>query len=159
MRDHLPSASPFGALAVLATARAALGAAVSIDRRRGGRDASAQEQESVARRDLGELAERLTAHALRLRVRGATAGDTTSTAALAMAFEDHVLLGDLAETAGLAHQKLLSLYPAIEPELAEAARRLARDAESLAGSDGAAAPERLADPAAQLADAIRDALT
>ena len=160
MRDPLASASPFGALALLATARAAFGAARRVADRRAGRDASAQEPEPEARRALVELADRLAAHAVRLRVRGAVpAPDVTVTAALALAFEDSVLLSDLAETSALAHQKLLSVYPAVDPELPEAARRLARDAAERAGSDEARhAPIRLAESTVALVGALREAL-
>ena len=165
MRDPIIPASPFGALALLATARAAFTAARRIGDRRAGRDASEQEDAPTARRDLAELTDRLAAHAVRLRVR-AVAPLPESTpglpprrrgAALALAFDDHVLLSDLAETAGLAHQKLLSLFPTVGEDVAEAARRLARDAEDLAGSDAVdLAPGALAAPTAALVDALRD---
>lgn len=160
MRDHTSPASPFGALALLATARAALVATRRVADRRAGRDASAQEPAATARLDLAALADRLAAHGVRLRLRAASHRPAaTPTRALALAFEDHVLLSDLAETAGVAHQKLLSLYPAVDPELPEAARRLSRDAEVLAGSDAAdLAPGALVEATAALVDALRDAL-
>ena len=156
----MSASSPFGALALLATARAAFTASRRIADRRAGRDASAQEPDDLARHDLAELTDRLAAHAVRLRVRAvASPSDVTPTAALALSFEDHVLLSDLSETADLAHRKLLSLYPAVPEAVAEAARRLARNAGTLAGSaDVSTAPRHLAAPTAALVDALRDAL-
>lgn len=160
MRNSVSPASPFGALALLATARAAFTASRRVADRRAGRDASKQEPEPAARADLAALTDRLAAHAVRLRVRAvAPPPETTPTAALALAFEDHVLLSDLGETAALAHQKLLSLFPAVGEDIAEAARRLARDAVHLAGSDDAdLALAALAAPTAALVDDLRDAL-
>ena len=158
MRDHTAPASPFGALALLATARAAVAAARRVADRRAGRDASAQEPEPGVRDDLAHLADRLASQALRLRLRALAPPEAPSDAArLALAFEDHALLADLAETAALAHQKLLSLYPAVAADLPEAARRLARDAAELAGTEALdAARARFAERASALADALRD---
>lgn len=160
MRDPSTPASPLGALALLATARAALGAARRVADRRAGHDASLQEPEAPVRQDLAALTDRLAAHVVRLRLRLVTPhDDATVAASLALVFEDHVLLSDLAETSALTHQKLLSLYPAVSPELPEAARRLARDAAELAGSEAVReAPGRLAGHAAALVDALREAL-
>ncbi|WP_412061412.1 hypothetical protein [Rubrivirga sp. IMCC45206] len=146
------------AIALLASARAALGAAIQIGDRRAGRDASAQEPEDAARADLGALADGLAEQTVRLRLRAAV-GAPSGPAAIAQAFEDRILLDDVGRTLAVAHQKLLSLYPAVDAALVEAVRQQARAARDRALADDparglgafAAAVARLTDRLAGLA--------
>ena len=126
--------SAFPAIALLASARAALGAAIQIGDRRAGRAASAQEPEDTARAALGDLTDQVAEQTVRLRLRAAVGGPS-GPAALAQAFEDRILLDDVGRTLAVAHQKLLSLYPAVEAALVEAVRQQAVAARDRALAD------------------------
>ena len=152
MRDHTHSATAFHAMALVAAARAALGAARTIQGRLDGRDPSEQEDEGLARADLLVVVEGVRDLGVRLRLRVVTGAPGTEAAALAQTFEDRLLLDDLGRRLRLAHQKLLSLYPAVSGETAEATRRLAADACHLATAD--AYEGALATLAARVADWI-----
>ena len=159
MRDTSPSAPAFHALALVATARAALGAARQIGTRRAGHDPSQQELEADVRADLAVLRADLGAHIVRLRLRAVTGSPPGDAAALAQAFEDRVLLDDTARTLALAHQKLLSLYPAVAEAVVEETRLMSMEAARCAVADE---PDRdlgrFADRLADLADALKEAL-
>ena len=135
MRDHTHSATAFHAMALVAAARAAVGAARSIVDRREGRDASEQEDERLARADLHVIASSIAELTVRLRLRVATGTPETEAAELAQAFEDRLLLDDLARRLRLAHQKQLSLYPEVSEVLIETTRQLAADAARLSTAD------------------------
>lgn len=135
MRDHTHSAPAFHAMALVAAARAAVGAARRIADRRAGRDASEQEDEWLARADLHDLHDTVAELTVRLRLRVVTGTPDTEAAALAQAFEDRLLLDDLGQRLRLAHQKLLSLYPAVSEALVETTRQLAAEALDLATAD------------------------
>jgi hypothetical protein len=165
MRDSHPSAA-LHALALVAAARTALATARSIRERRAGRDPSTQEEAGVARADLTVLVGEIGSHVARLRLRSVVADhEMNRAAALAQAFEDRLLLDDLARDARRAHQKLLSLYPevsetAIEEAriVAETASRLASEPDALpADASAAAAPAwlDLAERAADWLDRLR----
>ena len=162
MRDTEPAAA-LHALALVAAARTALAAARSIRDRREGRDPSAQEASGVARADLAVLVGQLRGHVARLRLRGVIAEQELSrAAALAQAFEDRLLLNDLARDARRAHQKLLSLYPEVSETAAEEARivadaaaRLASEPDALPADATAAAALDLAERAADWLDGLR----
>lgn len=123
MRDHTHPASAFHAVALVASARAALNMARSVADRRAGRDASVQEPEPDVRADLNDLRALLADAVVRLRLRVIVGVPEPDVAALAQAFEDRVLLDDTARTLSLVHQKLLSLYPAVDAGLVEAVRQ------------------------------------
>ena len=123
MRDHTYPATAFHAVALVASARAALNMARAVADRRAGRDASAQEPEPDVRADLARLAADLVESVVRLRLRSAVGTHESRAAALAQAFEDRVLLDDTAQTLAVVHQKLLSLYPAVDAEVVEAVRQ------------------------------------
>ncbi|MEO0558028.1 MAG: hypothetical protein AAF170_07575 [Bacteroidota bacterium] len=135
MRDHTHSAPAFHAMALVAAARAALGAARSIVDRREGRDASEQEDERLARADLHSIASSIAELTVRLRLRVMTGTPETEAAELAQAFEDRLLLDDMSKRLRLAHQKLLSLYPEVSEVLAETTRQLAAEAARLSTAD------------------------
>lgn len=122
-------------MALVAAARAALNAAVSVADRRAGRAASDQEPEGPVRADLAELRAELADHVARLRLRAAVGVPEPAAAALAQAFEDRVLLDDTARTLARVHQKLLSLFPAVEAPLVEAVRLSAQAAANRAVAD------------------------
>ncbi len=111
-------------MALVAAARAALNTARAVADRRAGRDASAQEPEGTVRTDLDALLAELADQTVRLRLRAVVGVPEARAAALAQAFEDRVLLDDTARTLGRVHQKLLSLYPAVDAPLVEAVRVL-----------------------------------
>ena len=135
MRDHTHPGTAFHAMALVAAARAALGAARSIADRRDGRDASEQEDEALAYADLVVIVEAVRNLSVRLRLRVATGRPDREAAALAQAFEDRLLLDDLGRRLRLAHQKLLSLYPGVSEATVEATRALAADAARLSVAD------------------------
>ena len=145
----------FHAVALVAAARTALQTARRIGDRRVGRDASAQEPERTVRDDLGGLHAEVGAMLVRLRLRVVAGVPEGEAAALAQAFEDRLLLDDLGDALGTAHQKLLSLYPAVPEAVVEDARVLAGEARrrSLADDYGRA----LAAFTARVGD-FRDAL-
>ena len=140
------------ALALVAAARSALGVAVAIADRRAGRDPSAQEPPATATADLRTAGATLAALTVRLRLHGA-APPAPDPARLAQAFETALVRADTAATLRRAHQKLLSLYPAVPEALVEDARRLASDADSPDCTPGA-----LAEGVATWLDDLHDAL-
>lgn len=135
MRDHTHPASAFHAVALVAAARTALNASRAVSDRRAGRDASEQEPEGAVRTDLSVLRTELADHVVRLRLRAVVGVPEPAAAALAQAFEDRVLLDDTAQTLTRVHQKLLSLYPAVDAPLVEAVRQLAQAAGTRAVAD------------------------
>lgn len=136
MRDHTHSAPAFHAMALVAAARAAVGATRRIADRRAGRDASEQEDEQLVRADLRVLHGSVAELTVRLRLRVVTGTPETEAAMLAQAFEDRLLLDDIGQRLRLAHQKLLSLYPEVSEALIETTRQLAAEALELATADG-----------------------
>jgi hypothetical protein len=60
---------------------------------------------------------------VRLRLRAAAGPPEDEHAALVRAFEDRLTLAELAEELRVAHQRLLSLYPAVDAALVEAVRQ------------------------------------
>ena len=137
MRDHTHPATAFHAMALVATARAALGTARQIAGRRAGRDPSEQEPPAPVRADLAALRAALAEQTVRLRLRAVVGLPETPAAALAQQFEDRLLLDDVARTVRRAHQKLLSLYPDVPEEVVEEARLLGAEAERCALADDA----------------------
>ncbi|MEM1117181.1 MAG: hypothetical protein AAGJ11_11790 [Bacteroidota bacterium] len=159
MRDHTFPAPAFHAVALVAAARAAVNAARAVDDRRMGRDASEQEPEAPVRIDLTRLGDRVSEFVVRLRLRVVAGAPDAEAAALAQAFEDRLLLDDAAQTLGRAHQKLMSLYPAVEDALVEDTRVLAAEAARHAHADDLEAgldrfTARLADWRDRLGDAL-----
>lgn len=132
-QTHRPEA--LHVIALLAAARTALGAARQIATRRSGRDPSAQEPEGLVRADLRDLRAGAGEVVVRLRLRAIVGPPEPSDAALAQSFEDRLLFDDLARLARQVHQKLLSLYPAVDVDVVEEARRLTLDAEHAAIAD------------------------
>lgn len=116
-------------MALVASARTALAAARAVADRRAGRDASMQEAPSTAAADLAVLVADLGTMAVQVRLRATVAAPEAQAARLALAFETRLLLADLTRALRTGHQKLLSLYPAVDAETVEAARLLAADAE------------------------------
>ena len=145
----------FHAAALVAAARTAFGTARRIDDRRAGRDASGQEPAADARADLAALAEAVAGHVARLRLRVIVGAPDAEPAAFVQSFEDRLLLADLGDALALAHQKLLSLYPAVGESLVESTRQLATRAarQSVADAPNLAA---LADAAADVVDGLRE---
>ena len=135
MRDHTHSAPAFHAMALVAAARAAVGAARSILDRREGRDPSEQEDERLARADLHMVASLIAELTVRIRLRVVTGTPESEAAELAQAFEDRLLLDDLSRRLRFAHQKQLSLYPEVPEALIETTRQLAADAARLSTAD------------------------
>lgn len=160
MRDHTYPASAFHAVALVAAARAALNTARAVADRRAGRDASAQEPEGTVRTDLDALRAELADQIVRLRLRAVVGAPEARAAALAQAFEDRVLLDDLARTMARVHQKLLSLYPAVGAELVEAVRVLgAAVGRRAVADDYDRQLGQLAERLAGLADRLGEALS
>ena len=132
------SSRAFHALALVAAARTAAHASRLVADRRAGRDASEQQAERPARAGLADAVRELAVLLVRLRVRLAAEAPADPAAALVQAFEGRLVLDDVARAARRAHQTLLSLYPAVDADLAEDARRLAADAAALATAEGTA---------------------
>lgn len=144
MRD----AHAFHAVTLVATARTALQAAQKIGDRRAGRDASEQQPAADVRLDLEVLLREVRTHVARLRLRAAVGVEGAASAV--QTFEDRLLIDDLARVLDVVHQKLLSLYPAVNADLVEAVRQQATDAHARALEDD---PSR--DLVAFAADAAR----
>jgi hypothetical protein len=147
MADASSSSRAFHALALVAAARTAAHASRAVADRRAGRDASGQQAEDPARAGLAEAVADLRLLLVRLRVRLASGTPADETAALVQTFEGRLVLDDVARAARRAHQTLLSLYPGVDAEMAEGARRLSLDAALLATADApdaASLAERLA---------------
>ena len=139
MRDHTHPAIAFHAVALVSAARTALRVARSVGDRRAGRDPSGQEPEGSVRADLVDLVDHLAGLRVRLHLRAIAGTPETEAAALAQAFEERLLLDEVAQDLRRAHQKLLSLYPAVSDEVVETARRLAFDVGRSVHADGAEA--------------------
>jgi len=169
MRDHTHPAVALHALALVAAARTALEAARNIAERRSGSDPTTLEAPEAAREDLGRLASEIGSHIARLRLRSVIAeAELTRAASLAQAFEDRLLLDDLARDSRRAHQKLLGLHAEVPLAVIEEARIVAKSAARLASEPDAlpasgeapASPEwvDLAERAADWLDALREVL-
>jgi hypothetical protein len=121
------------AMSLIATLRAAAEVAHALAERRAGRDPSEQEAEAPARAYLLAASSDLRTVVNRLRM--ALAVERDPEAALVQAFEDRMLLARAARELHLVHQRLLSLYPAVEGRLAEDARRMQAEAARLVATD------------------------
>ncbi|NNF58734.1 MAG: hypothetical protein HKN04_10890 [Rhodothermaceae bacterium] len=119
--DRYPSPA-LHAMALVASLRAAVGVSKAIAARRAGHDATMQEPEAPVRAYLGEALERIGSLTLRLRLRTVAGEPDDEQAALVQTFEDRLALADLTEELRVAHQKLLSLYPAVPEDLIEVIR-------------------------------------
>lgn len=136
--------------ALAAALRTALGVSRGIAARRAGHDPSEEEPEAPVRLYLREAAGRMTSLVLRLRLHAASGAPADPHAALVRAFEGRIALADVAEELRVAHQKLLSLYPAVPETLVEAVRQRHHEALTLVDDPTLDAPlglfsERLAD--------------
>ena len=123
-------------MTTLASLRAALRAGRAIADRRAGRDPSTQEAATPVRAWLTEAEEEMGTLEVRLHLRRVAALPDEEAAALAQDFEDRLALADLAGLLRTAHQKLLSLYPAVPEALLEEARRYPLEADRLLALDG-----------------------
>ena len=149
------SAAALHTFALVAALRTALGVSRGIAARRGGHDPSEDEPAAAARADLLAALERMGGLLVRLRLRTVTPAPEDDHAALVQEFEDRLVVADLAEELRVAHQKLLSLYPAVEEECVESIRQRHREGLDLAEVDDVAAvlvpfTEGLADELAAL---------
>lgn len=135
MRDHTHPATAFHAVALAAAARAAVNATRAVSDRLSGRDPSEQEPEGPVRADLRALRQALSERVVRLRLRVVAGAPEAEAAALAQAFGDRLLLDDTGALLRRSHQKLLSLYPAVDGEVVEEARVLAAEAARRAVAD------------------------
>ena len=159
--SHPNDSAAFHAVALVAAARSALQTARRIGDRRAGRDASAQEPERTVRQDLAALRAELGAHVVRLRLRVVAGVPEGRAAALAQAFEDRTLLDDLATALATAHQKLLSLYPAVPEGVVEETRLLSAEARRRSVADAydralAAFAARVSDLRDEIGEALGD---
>lgn len=124
----MTASSAFHAATLVAAARTAATAAGQIANRRAGRDPSAQESDADARADLSTLLDALAGQVVQLRLRLVADVPEHEAAAFVQSFEDRILLRDVADVLTTAHQKLLSLYPAVDETIVESARHLAAEA-------------------------------
>jgi hypothetical protein len=155
MNDDRFTSAALHTFALVAALRTALGVSRGITARRAGHDPSEGEHEAPVRAYLCAAAGRIGSLLVHFRLRAVAGAPEDPHAALVQAFEDRLALADLAEELRVAHQKLLSLYPAVEAALVEAVRRRHHEALLVEEDDdlGAAlAPflERLADDLARL---------
>ena len=135
MHDDASTASQLRAFVLLATLRTANDLRHAFAERRAGRDPSAQEPEPEAYAwILGVLPEM---QRLVTRLRVSLVVEREEHAALVHAFEDRLVLGQLARTMHVVHQRLLSLYPEVPEVLIEQARLRQQEAERLASASGA----------------------
>ena len=102
--------------------------------RRAGRDPSEQEDAQPVRDYFEATLPTLRSLVSRLRV--SLVVDREEDAAFVQAFEDRLTLARLARELHVVHQRLLSLYPAVPPELIEEARLRQQEAARLAVAAG-----------------------
>jgi hypothetical protein len=136
-------AALLSAVALLATLATAADVGEGVRERRAGRDPSAQEAAEVVRPLLRANAGDVRAILMRLRasvVYAQHAGEDGLTATVRR-FGDLMLLLRAARLLHRMHQRLLSLYPAVPEALAEAARRVHREAEAAREAERAAFPD------------------
>ncbi len=151
--------SALHAMTLIASLRAAAAAGRAIADRRAGRDPSEQEPEGLVREWLTDAAGRIAGRLVRVRLRIVTGEPDDERAALVQAFEDRLRLADLALDLRTAHQKLLSLYPAVPETLVETFRRAHADAARLADDEpGEDTLLAFVERAADAVDALREAL-
>lgn len=122
------------AFALLATLRTANDVRHALAERRAGRDPSEQEDAPGVRAYLGAVLPELRGLVSRLRLSLVVVPDER--VALVRAFEDRMMLQNLARDLHVVHQRLLSLYPDVPEDLVELARRQQVEAERLAGTSG-----------------------
>ena len=151
----MSDAISFHAVSLVAAARTALQTAQKIGDRRAGRDASEQQPEADVRLDLEVLLREVRTLVARLRLRAAVGVDEAAGAV--QSFEDRLLIDDLARVLDVVHQKLLSLYPAVDEGTIEDVRRLAAGSHARAlGDDPARDLATYAAQAATLSDRLSD---
>ena len=119
------------ALTLVASLRAALGAARSVADRRAGRD-EAVESTAGAEEAVAGARRRLASALALLRVRLALGAPNEPAAALVQAFRDRLLAADVAAELAEIHRRLLTLYPAVEAELVEHVRLAGTEADRVA---------------------------
>jgi chorismate mutase len=127
MPDDRFSSAALHAFALVAALRTALGVSHGIAARRAGEDPSEDEPEAPVRAYLGAAVGRMGHLLVGLRLRVAVGAPAAEHAALVQAFEDRLALADLSEELRVGHQKLLSLYPAVDAALVEAVRERQRE--------------------------------
>src|SRR5690606_11797056 len=135
MHDDRFTAAALDTFALVSVLRTALGVGRGIAARRAGEDPSEEEPEAPVRAYLHAALGRIDGLLMRLRLRAAAGVLEDPHAALVQAFEDRLALTDLAEELRVAHQKLLSLYPAVGEALVEAVRHQRREALLAAEAD------------------------
>ncbi|MGB3543522.1 hypothetical protein [Rubrivirga sp.] len=151
----MSDAISFHAVSLVATARTALQAAQKIGDRRAGRDASEQQPADDVWFDLEVLLRELQTHVARLRLRAAVGVEDVASAV--QSFEDRLLIDDFARVLDVMHQKLLSLYPAVDEDLVEDVRRFGVAAHARALEDDAAdGSTEFAIEAARLSDRLAE---
>jgi hypothetical protein len=159
MEPDTTPARTLNAMALLASLRTAVDVCHALAERRAGRDPSEQEAPAAARRYLREARRELAALAAGLRA--GLAVERAPEAVLVGAFEDRMRLVRAARELHVVHQRLLSLYPAVDEATVEAARRVQAEAARLATADeDGAFPYALAawvEAAAVFLDALADA--
>jgi len=121
------------AMSLVATLRTAAEVCRSIALRKAGEDPSEQEPAHPTRIRLQAARADLRAVVNRLRV--SLAVPHPEETALVRAFEDRMLIARAARDLHLVHQRLLSLYPDVEEDMVERARRIQAEAARLAASD------------------------
>ena len=131
-------AAVFQSMALLATLTAAGRAWHHTRERRAGRDPSVQEHEAVVRPWLRNAVDDLRPLLMRLHASLAYQQHRPDEPALARAvrrFDDLMLLGRLTDRLQGVHQRLLSLYPAVDEQLVEDARMVHQQGSDLLGDE------------------------
>ena len=139
--DERSISTALHALSLAATVRTALGVSRRISDRRAGRDPSEDEQEAPVRAYLADAVGQVAGLVVQLRLRAAADPSEEAHAALVEDFEALVALITLSEELRVVHQKLLSLYPAVDVGIVESVRRRALEAQRLI--DIEASPEEI----------------
>lgn len=121
------------AMSLLATLRTAAEVCQAVALRRAGHDPSDQESPSDAVRHARLALDDLRQLALRLRLSVVLTPDGEHR--LVRSFEDRMMMARAARLLHLLHQRMLSLFPAVAPELLEDARILQAEAARLATAD------------------------
>lgn len=149
--------APLAALTLVASLRAALATARFVEDRRSGYD-QVLETARGAEEALVVVRRRLQSALSLLRVRLALGAPSEEAAALVQAFRDRLFAADVAADLAEVHRLLLTLYPAVEAELVEAARLAGAEADRVAGAvDFDAVAPALAAVLDELAEALQGA--
>ncbi len=137
--DSRAEAAVWQAMALFSTLATAADVSHALRERRAGRDPSGQEAETVVRPYLSRAAAELQVLLMQLqagRLQAERAAEEGYVAALVRRYHELMALRRAERKLHVVHQRLLSLYPAVDEALLEEARRLHRQTGALLDGEG-----------------------